>query len=188
MWEMQVLSSQKNTKSDESNNGGSQNEISEDRLSEEDATDANNSFTGDVQNSKDDSEHPAMRGIQPGTTPPSVPTDIPAPNNGAPQSLPATTDAAGTPLSSVATTAALGTRKRPLLAGGPRTSMTPTKRTVMSLLARARAAQAKQLPGVTGVSGATTFTRGVSVFDERAPTLFPLLREDYMSAVNLNLI
>lgn len=66
MWEMQVLSSQKNTKSDESNNGGSQNEISEDRLSEEDATDANNSFTGDVQNSKDDSEHPAMRGIQPG--------------------------------------------------------------------------------------------------------------------------
>ena len=43
-------------------------------------------------------------------------------------------------------------RKRPLLAGGPRTSMTPTKRTVMSLLARARAAQAKQLP--------TTFQRG----------------------------
>ncbi|CAH0550854.1 unnamed protein product [Brassicogethes aeneus] len=39
-----------------------------------------------------------------------------------------------------------GGRKRPLLAGGPRTSMTPTKRTVMSLLARARAAQAKQLP------------------------------------------
>ncbi|KAJ8944083.1 hypothetical protein NQ314_009557 [Rhamnusium bicolor] len=41
---------------------------------------------------------------------------------------------------------AVGGRKRPLLAGGPRTSMTPTKRTVMSLLARARAAQAKQLP------------------------------------------
>lgn len=36
-------------------------------------------------------------------------------------------------------------RKRPLLTGGPRTSMTPTKRTVMSLLARARAAQAKQI-------------------------------------------
>lgn len=45
-----------------------------------------------------------------------------------------------------------GGRKRPLLAGGPRTSMTPTKRTVMSLLARARAAQAKQLPA--------TFQRG----------------------------
>lgn len=43
-------------------------------------------------------------------------------------------------------------RKRPLLAGGLRTSMTPTKRTVMSLLARARAAQAKQLPA--------TFQRG----------------------------
>lgn len=45
-----------------------------------------------------------------------------------------------------------GGRKRPLLAGGPRTSMTPTKRTVMSLLARARAAQAKQIPA--------TFQRG----------------------------
>nr|XP_022912711.1 uncharacterized protein LOC111423672 isoform X1 [Onthophagus taurus] len=48
--------------------------------------------------------------------------------------------------------AANGGRKRPLLAGGPRASMTPTKRTVMSLLARARAAQAKQLPA--------TFQRG----------------------------
>lgn len=46
----------------------------------------------------------------------------------------------------------VGGRKRPLLAGGLRTSMTPTKRTVMSLLARARAAQAKQLP--------STFQRG----------------------------
>ncbi|KRT86118.1 hypothetical protein AMK59_1045, partial [Oryctes borbonicus] len=69
-------------------------------------------------------------------------------------------------------------RKRPLLAGGPRTSMTPTKRTVMSLLARARAAQAKQLPA--------TFQRGTP---ERSTTLVPLLREDYITgAVNLNLI
>ncbi|XP_031359388.1 uncharacterized protein LOC116182929 [Photinus pyralis] len=47
-------------------------------------------------------------------------------------------------------------RKRPLLTGGPRTSMTPTKRTVMSLLARARAAQAKQMPA--------TFQRGTAEF------------------------
>lgn len=54
------------------------------------------------------------------------------------------------------------TRKRPFLAGGPRTSMTPTKRTVMGLLARARAAQAKQLP----VASAAAFTMGASNFDE----------------------
>ncbi|XP_023312192.1 uncharacterized protein LOC111692416 [Anoplophora glabripennis] len=75
---------------------------------------------------------------------------------------------------------AVGGRKRPLLAGGPRTSMTPTKRTVMSLLARARAAQAKQLP--------PSFPRA-NPLQERTPTLVPLLREDYIAgAVNLNLI
>ncbi|CAH1169244.1 unnamed protein product [Phyllotreta striolata] len=185
MWEMQVLSSQKNLKSDDSNNGGSQSEINEDRLSDEDATDANNIFTNDAQNGKDNLEHPAMRGIQTGTSPPSVSGDILAPNNGASQASPTSSDAAGSPACPAAAAATLGTRKRPLLAGGPRTSMTPTKRTVMSLLARARAAQAKQLPAVTG---GAAFTRGVSVFDERAPTLVPLLREDYMSAVNLNLI
>lgn len=54
------------------------------------------------------------------------------------------------------------TRKRPFLAGGPRASMTPTKRTVMGLLARARAAQAKQLP----VSSAAAFTMGAAAFEE----------------------
>ena len=38
-------------------------------------------------------------------------------------------------------------RKRPLLPGGnTRLAMSPTKRTVLSILARARAAQAKDLP------------------------------------------
>ncbi|KAG5900563.1 hypothetical protein JTB14_022870 [Gonioctena quinquepunctata] len=99
------------------------------------------------------------------------------PANGS-QASPTSDNGQGGPLCPAA---ALGTRKRPLLAGGSRTSMTPTKRTVMSLLARARAAQAKQLPV------ATAFSRAAA-FDERTPTLVPLLREDYMSAVNLNLI
>ncbi|XP_056633305.1 KH domain-containing, RNA-binding, signal transduction-associated protein 3-like [Diorhabda sublineata] len=185
MWEMQVLSNQKNNKSDDSNVGVTQNETGEDRLSDGETGEANNSFGVHLQNSKDDTEHPAMRGIQTGIAPTAISTDILAPINGTAQQSPTSAEAAGASVCPVAAAAALGTRKRPLLAGGPRTSMTPTKRTVMSLLARARAAQAKQLPGVTGT---TAFARGVSVFDERAPTLVPLLREDYMSAVNLNLI
>ncbi|XP_072378346.1 uncharacterized protein [Diabrotica undecimpunctata] len=184
MWEMQVLSNQKNSKGDESNGGGSQIENSEDRLSDGEAGEGNGAFGTESQNSKDDNsmEHPAMRGIQAGNTPPTVPTDILAPTNG---QSPTSAEPGAAAICPVAAAAALGNRKRPLLSGGPRTSMTPTKRTVMGLLARARAAQAKQLPGVTG---ATAFARGVSVFDERAPTLVPLLREDYMSAVNMNLI
>lgn len=42
------------------------------------------------------------------------------------------------------------------MVGAARTSMTPTKRTVMSLLARARAAQAKQLPATFQRAAAAT--------------------------------
>ncbi|XP_068084314.1 KH domain-containing, RNA-binding, signal transduction-associated protein 2-like [Anabrus simplex] len=48
--------------------------------------------------------------------------------------------------SSVVTPTPLVGRKRPLLPGGARPAMSPTKRTVLSILARARAAQAKDLP------------------------------------------
>ncbi|XP_033210342.1 KH domain-containing, RNA-binding, signal transduction-associated protein 2 [Belonocnema kinseyi] len=54
---------------------------------------------------------------------------------------PATLKTQGTVLQAVTST--LGGRKRPLLPGG-RLAMSPTKRTVMSLLARARAAQNKE--------------------------------------------
>ncbi|KAJ8940764.1 hypothetical protein NQ318_000857 [Aromia moschata] len=85
-----------------------------------------------------------------------------APTNGT-QVSPNTADngingAAGLNAGVIAT--AVGGRKRPLLAGGPRTSMTPTKRTVMSLLARARAAQAKQLPA--------TFPRAANPLQDRS--------------------
>lgn len=44
------------------------------------------------------------------------------------------------------TSGVTGGRKRPLLpGGGTRVAMSPTKRTVLSILARARAAQAKEL-------------------------------------------
>ncbi|XP_074035833.1 uncharacterized protein [Leptinotarsa decemlineata] len=178
MWEMQVLSSQRNSKTDDANGGGTHAEGGEDRLSGGETGDQQpNNATAESQSPRDDEEHPAMRGIQTGTSPPT--SDVLTPANGS-QASP-TSDNGGGPLCPAA---ALGTRKRPLLAGGPRTSMTPTKRTVMSLLARARAAQAKQLP----VAAAAAFSRGAAAFDERTPTLVPLLREDYMSAVNLNLI
>ncbi|CAK1543479.1 unnamed protein product [Leptosia nina] len=56
------------------------------------------------------------------------------------------------------------TRKRPLL-GGARNAISPTKRAVMSLLARARAATHKH----------------------EHPALLPLIREDFMSGVGVNI-
>lgn len=176
MWEMQVLSSQRNNnKGDEASGSGGSSSGTEypndDRLSAD---------TNDGGPESPQEEHPALRGLQPVTASP-MGTDVTAtangmnngqtsPSNGAPP-------AAATGVGSTHSGVAAG-RKRPLLAGGPRTSMTPTKRTVMSLLARARAAQAKQLP--------TTFQRGTP---ERTTTLVPLLREDYLTGtVNLNLI
>lgn len=55
-------------------------------------------------------------------------------------------------------TSTLGGRKRPLLPGG-RPAMSPTKRTVMSLLARARAAQNKEPLQTTASIIATTHTQ-----------------------------
>lgn len=123
-------------------------------------------------------EHPALRGINTelaGSSPPHE-GPLPMPANGAhllpsPNGLCVLTNQANSPANGNSG------RKRPLLASCPRTSMTPTKRTVMSLLARARAAQAKQLPSFQRAS------------QERTPTLVPLLREDYITgAVNLNMI
>lgn len=162
MWEMQVLqSSQRNNNKED--DGEIQGEMSDDRLSGE---------GGDLEADNQQEEHPALRGAQPGPeTPPSNDTTSSAtPSNGTSLSP---TNGNGT----VNSISGVG-RKRPLLTGGLRTSMTPTKRTVMSLLARARAAQAKQIP--------PTFNRPPP---ERSGTMVPLLREDYLTgAVNLNLI
>ncbi|XP_046738758.1 KH domain-containing, RNA-binding, signal transduction-associated protein 2-like isoform X2 [Diprion similis] len=76
----------------------------------------------------------------------STPRPTPSPPN------PATLKTQGTVLQTVTST--LGGRKRPLLPGG-RPTMSPTKRTVMSLLARARAAQNKEpLPPPPSIVGA----------------------------------
>ncbi|XP_071053543.1 KH domain-containing, RNA-binding, signal transduction-associated protein 2-like isoform X2 [Onthophagus taurus] len=186
MWEMQVLSSQRNnggaSKGDPEASGESSAamEFGEDRLS---------AGTADGAPDSPQEEHPALRGVQPSSTPMTADTATPSsmssnngqlsPTNGLPtqpiQIQTASGGASATP--ALGMSAANGGRKRPLLAGGPRASMTPTKRTVMSLLARARAAQAKQLPA--------TFQRGAP---ERTTTLVPLLREDYLTGtVNLNL-
>ncbi|CAH1117080.1 unnamed protein product [Phaedon cochleariae] len=169
MWEMQVLSSQKN------NNNKTPEEPQPD--GPEDRLNGGEAGSTPGEQTPQSEEHPAMRGVH--TSAASPPTTIDPPAADASPTAPAIPDCP------CPASAALGTRKRPLLAaGGPRTSMTPTKRTVMSLLARARAAQAKQLPAV-----GAAFARGATAaFDERTPTLVPLLREDYMSAVNLNLI
>ncbi|KAJ8925381.1 hypothetical protein NQ315_009212 [Exocentrus adspersus] len=151
MWEMQVLSSQRNNnKGDELSGGGSQSTADcsgEDRLSSETADSG-------PQSPQDMAEHPALRGIPSGASPTSTDgTAAATPSaNGSQLSPSSTTDGGINGTSATAAGAGgvlgagIGGRKRPLLAGGPRTSMTPTKRTVMSLLARARAAQAKQLP------------------------------------------
>ncbi|XP_068893597.1 KH domain-containing, RNA-binding, signal transduction-associated protein 2-like isoform X2 [Tenebrio molitor] len=169
MWEMQVLSSQRNNnKGDEASGGSSSGAeyAGEDRLSSE---------TAEPGPESPQDEHPALRGIQPGTPSSTETTASATPANGSQLSP---TNGIGNGPATGGAVVGVGGRKRPLLAGGLRTSMTPTKRTVMSLLARARAAQAKQLP--------STFQRGTP---ERTTTLVPLLREDYITgAVNLNLI
>ncbi|XP_060535496.1 KH domain-containing, RNA-binding, signal transduction-associated protein 2-like [Cylas formicarius] len=167
MWEMQVLSNQRNNgggKGGEENGGGNfkttpETATGEDRLK---------TPTESGLQSPRDAEHPALRGIQPETSTNSSETTQPlsgdqvTPSNGL--------NSSGSILG--------GGRKRPLLAGCAKSAMTPTKRTVMGLLAKARAAQAKGLaipfPGVA---------------PECPPTLIPLLREDFVAGtVNLNLI
>ncbi|KDR24259.1 KH domain-containing, RNA-binding, signal transduction-associated protein 2 [Zootermopsis nevadensis] len=72
-------------------------------------------------------QHPALRGVEPRT---SI----------AGATVPSVGAGSGPPTQ-------LLCRKRPLLpGGGTRLAMSPTKRTVLSILARARAAQAKDLP------------------------------------------
>ncbi|KAF5275041.1 hypothetical protein FQA39_LY06978 [Lamprigera yunnana] len=166
MWEMQVLSSQRNNgKADDIPGTNSTSECpNEDSLEGE-------SMEGVPDTSGDD--HPALRGVaaEPSPTSSEVSTSIGTGNG--------VSTCSGNGVGAVASSIGVPAgRKRPLLTGGPRTSMTPTKRTVMSLLARARAAQAKQMPA--------TFQRGTP---DRATTLVPLLREDYLTgAVNLNLL
>ncbi|XP_068893598.1 KH domain-containing, RNA-binding, signal transduction-associated protein 2-like isoform X3 [Tenebrio molitor] len=143
MWEMQVLSSQRNNnKGDEASGGSSSGAeyAGEDRLSSE---------TAEPGPESPQDEHPALRGIQPGTPSSTETTASATPANGSQLSP---TNGIGNGPATGGAVVGVGGRKRPLLAGGLRTSMTPTKRTVMSLLARARAAQAKQLP--------STFQRG----------------------------
>ncbi|KAF7285672.1 hypothetical protein GWI33_010250 [Rhynchophorus ferrugineus] len=121
-------------------------------------------------------EHPALRGVLPETSSPVVTPTEPSilSTNGSNQMSPSLNGSD----EMIPQSLMVGGRKRPLLAAGPRTAMTPTKRTVMSLLAKARAAQVKHIS--SHFSGTTT---------ERPPTLVPLLREDYIaSGVNLNLI
>ncbi|XP_030754538.1 LOW QUALITY PROTEIN: KH domain-containing, RNA-binding, signal transduction-associated protein 2-like [Sitophilus oryzae] len=165
MWEMQVLSSQKN-KGDDTKQFGSGDE---ERITID---------TGGESGSQSpqDHEHPAMRGVPTGT-PASEQLGILSTNGSNQMSSPSLNGSDEMIPQSLMVASAAG-RKRPLLTAGPRTAMTPTKRTVMSLLAKARAAQAKQL--ASPFAGTTT---------ERPPTLVPLLREDYMAGgVNLNLI
>ncbi|KAH0813291.1 hypothetical protein GEV33_009500 [Tenebrio molitor] len=140
---MQVLSSQRNNnKGDEASGGSSSGAeyAGEDRLSSE---------TAEPGPESPQDEHPALRGIQPGTPSSTETTASATPANGSQLSP---TNGIGNGPATGGAVVGVGGRKRPLLAGGLRTSMTPTKRTVMSLLARARAAQAKQLP--------STFQRG----------------------------
>ncbi|XP_017784052.1 PREDICTED: KH domain-containing, RNA-binding, signal transduction-associated protein 2-like [Nicrophorus vespilloides] len=181
MWEMQVLSSQRNNNKGDELAGGGADYQTEDRLSS-----TGNIEILEVPDSPTNEDHPALRGVQPvivgdaSTSPINSGTVVGgqvSPNNGAGGGVAA---AVQTPTISGTTPTAAAGRKRPLLAGGPRTSMTPTKRTVMSLLARARAAQAKQLP-------TTTFQRAPT--ERSSTTMVPLLREDYLSGtMNLNLI
>ncbi|CAH1963463.1 unnamed protein product [Acanthoscelides obtectus] len=213
MWEMQVLSSQKNngntgpgaaTRMEEG--GAGPEGGGEDRLRAESAAEADTQ-AGPMDH-EEHHDHPALRGIDTvdviadptggttGTTPTSILSSCPG-------------DTLLPPAAAAAAAAGMilgNHRKRPLLSGGGgrggASSMTPTKRTVMGLLARARAAQAKNFPlaaataasvaaAATAVNGAATGFRSPHqppAFDEHPPTLVPLLREDYMSAVNLNLI
>ncbi|GFG38514.1 hypothetical protein Cfor_01080, partial [Coptotermes formosanus] len=71
-------------------------------------------------------QHPALRGLEPRTSIAAATVTSVGPGSGPPTQLVC--------------------RKRPLLpGGGTRLAMSPTKRTVLSILARARAAQAKDL-------------------------------------------
>nr|CAI5830144.1 unnamed protein product [Callosobruchus analis] len=177
MWEMQVLSSQKNSGNVGPNGAATRMEEGgagpegggEDRLRAESAAEADTQ-AGPMDH-EEHHDHPALRGIDT--------VDVAVdPTNG-------TSGGGGGILSScgvdplvppAAAAAAAGMilgnhRKRPLLSGGggrgAASSMTPTKRTVMGLLARARAAQAKNYPlaaataasvaaAATAVNGAAT--------------------------------
>ncbi|XP_019877256.1 KH domain-containing, RNA-binding, signal transduction-associated protein 2 [Aethina tumida] len=186
MWEMQVLSSQKNNNKDDDGTMGLQTQQNQ---SMETSTPGDDRLSGDgiepgPQSPHDSTEHPALRGVANVDAPcpagePLIVGTSPANGNGDLSPTNGLTGTQGQAAAAAVASVLGGGRKRPLLAGGPRASMTPTKRTVMSLLARARAAQAKQLPPAT-------FPRTTP---ERTPTLVPLLREDYITgAVNLNLI
>ncbi|KAF5274118.1 hypothetical protein FQR65_LT04516 [Abscondita terminalis] len=141
MWEMQVLSSQRNNgKTDDVTGTNSTSEgPNEDSLGGE-------SMEGVPDTAGDD--HPALRGVpaEPSPTSSEVSPSLPTGNG--------VTVCSGNGVAAASNIGVPAGRKRPLLTGGPRTSMTPTKRTVMSLLARARAAQAKQMPA--------TFQRGTT--------------------------
>uniref|UniRef100_A0A1B6DPG6 K Homology domain-containing protein n=1 Tax=Clastoptera arizonana TaxID=38151 RepID=A0A1B6DPG6_9HEMI len=71
-----------------------------------------------------------------------------------------------------------GGRKRPLIpGGGTRVAMSPTKRTVLSILARARAAQAKDL-----VTHTAPYQQIPHITNGRSVPSVPSLREDAMIA------
>ncbi|XP_060807248.1 KH domain-containing, RNA-binding, signal transduction-associated protein 2 isoform X1 [Amyelois transitella] len=92
--------------------------------------------------------HPALRGVKPATV----------------HAL-ATQGAAGAAAASAA-------RKRPLL-GGARAAMSPTKRAVMTLLARARAATHKHAPAWTA--------------PHEHAALLPLIRDEFVTGVGVNI-
>ncbi|KAI5636187.1 KH domain-containing, RNA-binding, signal transduction-associated protein 2 isoform X1 [Phthorimaea operculella] len=92
--------------------------------------------------------HPALRGVKPAAV----------------HAL-ATQGAAGPAAASTA-------RKRPLL-GGARVAMSPTKRAVMTLLARARAATHKHAPAWPA--------------PHEHPALLPLIRDEFVTGVGVNI-
>ncbi|PSN36936.1 hypothetical protein C0J52_20060 [Blattella germanica] len=130
MWEMQILNTQRGGA------GGAKVGVAE--------STASSSSTGSMSPCT-----PPPSGTA--ESPPPPPGLVLAPQHPALRGLESRTTVAATTV----TTAATGTgpptqlvcRKRPLLpGGGTRLAMSPTKRTVLSILARARAAQAKDVP------------------------------------------